>query len=134
MTIPLPFMLAPATVLLLDEEERLRLRGMRLWVTLARSGRNARPALVALLGRAAAPLCQLMDCAVMCWPEPFTTFPPCAARLSPDEATVLALLRQADGDSRDRAELLLCDLLPATDRERLWAAACRLVADRAGAC
>lgn len=127
------FMLMPGSTLLLSDEQRLVLRGIRLWVLLARTCRNARPPLQALLGNATAPLYQLMDSALLCWPENFTSFPPCAARMTPDETALLRLISHAEAEDRDAADQLLRDMLPQSDRDRLWNAATRLVAERTGA-
>ncbi len=115
-----------------DEDARVLLRAMRLWVLLARSCRSPRPAIDALLGPASAALCRLMDEAVAAWPDPFTTFPPCATSVSPDEDCLLALVGLARQGDRTRFEAGIADLVADSDRERLWAAAGRLVAEQAG--
>lgn len=109
--------------------DRLYLKAMRLWVLFARSGRSPRAPLAALLGdRAAARFSMLMEACVVAWPEPFTTFPPCACLCSPDESTLMALLATAETASPERAHALLADMLPFADRARLWNAAVRCVA------
>ena len=115
----------PPPVAALAEEARIQLKAARMWVMLARHQRNPRPVLAALLGHTTAAFCTLMDGMVTAWPDAFTTFPPCASQLSPDEATLLDLLSHATDGDEAGAHGLLRDLLPATDRERLWQAATR---------
>jgi hypothetical protein len=115
-----------------DEEARLLLRAMRLWVMLARGCRSPRPAIESLLGAAAPALCRLMDEATSAWPDPFVTYPPCATAIAPDEDLLLALVADARAGAHAGFEARVADLLAESDRERLWAAAGRLVAERAG--
>lgn len=122
----------PTLGTLADDSERL-LRAMRLWRIFAQTRRSPRPALVALLGPAAMQFSLLMEAVLMAWPEVFTTFPPCAHQISPDEAAIMALLAHAEADELASAHALLVDLLPADERTRLWQAACRVVAERIGA-
>lgn len=121
----------PPTSAYREDAGRL-LRAMRLWVMLARSGRNPRSALNALLGQAAGRFSLLMEATVVAWPEPFVTFPPCASFASPDEATLMALLSYAEADAELAAHRLLADMLPMADRLRLWQAAARVVAEHIG--
>ena len=117
----------PPPVTNLPEDARIQLKAARMWVMLARHQRNPKPVLTALLGSTTAAFCTLMEDVVTAWPDAFTTFPPCASQLAPDEATFLDLLAHAaDGDEAG-AHGLLQDLLPATDRIRLWQAAMRAV-------
>ena len=69
-----------------------------------------------------------MEAVVTAWPDSFAAFPPCAAQVSPDEATLLDLLADAADDDEAAAHLLLHELLPVTDRSRLWQSARRTVA------
>jgi len=126
------FAYAPPPVTALCEEARIFLRSARIWVLLARGGRSPRPALKALLGPAAARFSLLMDIIIAPWPDPFTTFPPCATMLSPDEHSLLTLLAMAEADDEAGFHTWLADLLPAPDRTRLWRAACRMMAERIG--
>lgn len=112
--------------------ERL-LRATRLWTMLAQTGRNPRQAVGLLLGSATTPFLLLMEMTVTVWPEPFTTFPPCAAVTSPDEATLMALFDHAETDNPAAAHRLLADMLPAATRERLWQIASGVVAETVGA-
>lgn len=128
-----PSAYAPPPVASLCEEGRLLLKAARMWVLLARSGRSPRPCLQALLGPAAARFSLLMDIIIAPWPDPFTTFPPCAATLSPDEHSLLKLLALAGADDEPGFHAWLADLLPTPDRARLWRAACRMTAERMGA-
>ena len=124
------FMLSAATfmpppVTALPEDARIQLKAARMWVMLARHQRNPKPVIAALLGDSTPAFCTLMEGVVTAWPDAFTTFPPCASQLSPDEATLLDLLSHATDGDKAGAHGLLRDLLPATDRERLWQAATR---------
>jgi hypothetical protein len=111
----------------LPEEARLRLKAARMWVMLARHQRNPKPVLSALLNDCTAPFCTLMEAVVTAWPDAFIAYPPCAAQVSPDEATLLDLLAEAADGDEAAAQRLLEDLLPVTDRTRLWQAATRAV-------
>jgi hypothetical protein len=117
---------------LVDGDARSFLRAMRIWVMMARCGRNPRPALCQLLGDSTARFCLLADSLVTAWPDPFITYPPCATSLTPDEDGLLKLLADAAAGDRAAADARLSDLLPANERDRLWAAATRLMADRMG--
>ena len=118
----------PPPVSALPEEARLRLKAVRMWVMLARHQRNPKPVLAALLNDGTAAFCTLMEVVVTAWPDSFTAFPPCAAQVSPDEATLLDLLAEAADGDETAAHLLLSELLPVTDRSRLWHSARRTVA------
>jgi hypothetical protein len=115
----------PPPVAACSEEARILLKAARMWVMLARHQRNPKPVLASLLGSATGPFCALMEQLVTAWPDAFTSFPPCAAAVSPDEATLLDLLAHASEGQRDAADMLLKDLLPPSDRGRLWVAAIR---------
>ncbi len=115
----------PPPVAALAEEARIQLKAARMWVMLARHHRNPKPVLASLLGGTTAAFCTLMEALVTAWPEAFTAYPPCACAVSPDEATLLDLLTQASEGQRDEADALLKDMLPPSDRQRLWAAAIR---------
>jgi len=106
-------------------EARMQLRAARMWVMLARHHRNPRPVLGSLLGATTAPFCALLEQLVTAWPDPFTAYPPCASAVSPDEATLVDLLALACEGRREEADALLRDLLPQSDRARIWAAAVR---------
>lgn len=128
-----PFAFSPPPVSVLGDEARLFLKAARMWVMLARNHRNPRPVLGGLLGTATARFSLLMDTAVSAWSDPFTTFPPCATTLSPDEHLLLSLLASAEADDERGFHDLIDDLLPWPERQRLWQAAVRLMADRIGA-
>jgi hypothetical protein len=115
----------PPPVAALNEEARIQLKAARMWVMLARHHRNPKPVLASLLGSTTPAFCMLMEQMVTAWPDAFTTFPPCASAVSPDEAALLDLLNTARSETPDEAERLLENLLPAADRRRLWAAAVR---------
>lgn len=127
-----PFAFIPPPVAALSEEARIFLRAARIWVLLARSGRSPRPPLQALLGPAAARFSLMMESFIAPWPDPFTTFPPCAVTLSPDEHGLLTLLALAEADDESGFHDWLADMLPFTDRNRLWAISCRMMAERIG--
>lgn len=118
---------APPPVQALPEQTRLHLRAARMWILMARHQRNPKPVLASLLHAGCAPFCTLMEAVVTAWPDAFTAYPPCAAQLSPDEATLLDLLAEAMEGGQMSAHRLLEDMLPLTDRERLWQAATRAV-------
>ena len=115
----------PPPVAVLSEEARIQLKAARMWVMLARHHRNPKPVLASLLGSTTAAFCTLMEQLVTAWPDAFTTYPPCAAAVSPDEATLIDLLACATEGQKGNADALLQDLLPPSDRARLWAAAIR---------
>ncbi len=115
----------PPPVAALSEESRIQLKAARMWVMLARHHRNPRPVLAGLLGGTTAAFCLLMEQLVSAWPDAFTSYPPCASSVSPDEAGLLDLLALASEGQREAANRLLSDLLPPSDRARLWAAAVR---------
>ncbi len=110
----------PPPVTALSDEARIQLRAARMWVMLARHHRNPKPVLAGLLGEGTAAFCTLMEQLVTSWPDSFTTFPPCAAAVSPDEATLLGLLDRAATDDAAGAMRLLQGLLPGVTSERLW--------------
>lgn len=120
----LPSSLLPAARPVPAAPEAARLvRAMRLWVACARRSQSPRPLLLPLLGPAAAPLARFMEQVVAAWPDPLAVMPPCACRLTHDEALLLALLGQAHADDREAAEQELCDLFAPDERARLWRAA-----------
>lgn len=115
----------PPPVPALAAEARIHLKAARMWVMLARHQRNPRPVIASLLGAATPAFCTLMEQVVTAWPDAFTTYPPCAVGVTPDEATLLSLLDLASQGQRAHADALLADLLPPSDRARLWSAAIR---------
>lgn len=123
---------APPPVAALADEARIQLRAARMWVMLARHQRNPRPVLEALLGAATPAFCTLMATTAAAWPDCFTTYPPCACAVAPDEHCLLALLGHARDNAEAQAHALLGELLPEADRTRLWRAARRATSDGAG--
>jgi hypothetical protein len=117
----------PLPLCALPGEARVRLKAARMWVMLARAQRSPRAALGALLGSAAPAFALLMEELVAAWPDPFTSYPPCAVAVSPDEAALLALLDAAQAGVPAGADALLADLLPRAERERLWTLAERAI-------
>ncbi len=128
-----PACFMPLPVATISEESRVLLKAARLWVMLARARRSARPPLEALLGASAARFCLLMELLVVSWQEPFTTYPPCADSISPDEFWLLTLLSHAEKGAELPFHACLVDMLPEAHRQRLWQCASALMADRIGA-
>lgn len=120
-----PRSFTPPPVAALSDEARIHLRAARMWVMLARHHRNPKPVLGSLLGGTAAAFCTLMEQLVTAWPDAFSTYPPSASGVSPDEASLLDLLALASEGQQGDADALLQDLLPPSDRARLWEAAIR---------
>lgn len=60
------------------------------------------------------------------WPEPVAIAPPCCARLTHDEATLVGLVLAARDHGRPVFDALLCEMLGQDTRDRLFAAATRL--------
>ncbi len=127
-----PFAFSPPPVAMLGDEARIVLKAARMWVMLARNHRSPRAVLNGLLGEATPRFSLLMDCLVSAWADSFTTYPPCATALSPDEHLLLNMLACAEADDRADFDALLSDLLPMAERDRLWAASLRLMAERVG--
>lgn len=100
-------------------------RGLRLWVVVSKLGRCPMRALADRLGsaRAAAHLHLLLEEIGAAWPEPFAVSPPCCARLSHDEALVVDMIRLAGRGDRPGFDRLLCEMIPADERERLFLSA-----------
>ena len=129
-----PHLFSPPPVAAIDEESRVLLKAARLWVMLARAGRSARPPLAALLGRqAATSFGLLMDALTSAWPDPFTTYPPCADSISPDEHCLLGLLALAERGTEPAFHTCLADMLALPIRERLWRSATALMTERIAA-
>jgi hypothetical protein len=124
-----PFAFQPPPAAVFGDEARMLLKAARMWVILARQHRNPRPIIENLLGGGQAAFCTLMDQLVTVWPDPFTTYPPCACALSPDEHSLIRLLSLAGAGDEAGADRLLEDLLPGAERTRLWQAASRAVAE-----
>jgi hypothetical protein len=99
------------------------LRSLRLWIACARQSRAPRPVLLPLLGPGTGAFVQFMERIVAAWPDPFAAMPPCACRMTPDEALVLGLVRAAGAADRAGADRLLCEMLGSDERTRLWDAA-----------
>lgn len=120
---------APTPVAALDGEARLLLRAARSWVIIACRRCSPRPAMTALLGGGAARFGLMMEQLTAAWPEAFTAYPPCACAVSPDEATLLALLDQAGRNDAPGFHRQLEEMLPLSVRERLWHATTAVAAD-----
>jgi hypothetical protein len=127
-----PFAFSPPPVAAYEPEARILLSCARHWVIIARGGRSPRCPLMALLGASAARFSLLMDLLVTAWPETFTTYPPCAQSLSPDEHCLMTLLAAADAGDQALFHSHFADLLAQEERTRLWTAASRLMGERIG--
>lgn len=57
------------------------------------------------------------------WPEPFAVAPPCCARLTHDEATLVAMVLASRRHGRPVFDALLCEMLDQDARDRLFSAA-----------
>lgn len=125
----LPLFFAPQPAAALDSEGRLLLRAARQWVMVACRRQSPRAAMAALLGSSGPRFGRLMAELTSAWPEPFTTYPPCATILSADEATMLALLRAAGTNDPAGFHRQLQEMLPRSVRDRLWQAAVAVAAD-----
>ena len=115
---------APALTELPTDELDITM-GLRLWALMTRMGGCAMAALAERFGsmRAAAHFHLLLEEVMTAWPEPFCISPPCSPRLSHDEATLARMVAGAFGGDRPGFDRLLCDLLPADQRERLFMSA-----------
>ncbi len=77
-------------------------------------------------GRAARGLHLLLEMVGLCWPEPFAVAAACCPTLTHDEATLLAMIRLAGAGRRHAFDGLLCEMLDADARERLYATSAAL--------
>lgn len=105
-------------------------RGMRFWVAAHRLGGCPVAALRGQLGsaRAAAHLHLLLEEIGAAWPDPFAVSPPCCSQLSHDERTLAEMIGFASAGDRPGFDRLLCDLISADERERLFHSA-RVLSD-----
>lgn len=60
------------------------------------------------------------------WPDPVAIAPPCCGMLTHDEATILGLVIAARDHGRPVFDALLCEMLPLSARDTMFAAAQRL--------
>lgn len=114
----------PTMAEILPDEARI-VGALRLWVLAKRAGRCPIGAAGERLGgkRAGAHLHLLLEEIGACWPEPFAVSPPCCRRLSHDEALLAQMARLAGRGLQPAFDRLLCELLPAEVRERLFLSA-----------
>jgi hypothetical protein len=104
---------------------------VRIWAVMQRMGWCPMAAVSERIGRrAAAHLHMLMEEVGAAWPDPFCISPPCSPRLSHDEATFVQMMALARGADRSAFDRLLCELLPANERERLFLSCCALARAR----
>ncbi len=119
----------PTMAEILPDEARI-VGALRLWVVANRTGRCPIGAAGERLGgkRAGAHLHLLLEEIGACWPEPFAVSPPCCRRLSHDEALLAQMIGLAGSGHQPAFDRLLCELLPAEARERLFLSA-KVLAD-----
>jgi hypothetical protein len=98
---------------------------LRLWVVMNKLGRCPMRAVAERLGceRAAAHFHLMLEEVGAAWPDPFCVSPPCCPRLSHDEALVIDMVRLGGAADQPGFDRLLCDLIPADMRERLYLSA-----------
>lgn len=100
--------------------------GTRQWVSARRSGRSC-PLQAAghMLGsvEAAGALHILLATVGAAWPDPFAVAPPCCARLTHDEATLVGMVLASRRHGRPVFDALLCEMLASDERDRLFMAA-----------
>ena len=98
---------------------------LRFWVALKKIDRCPMQAVAQRLGsmRAAAHLHLMMEEIGAAWPEPFRVSPPCCASLTPDEATVVEMMRLGQRGDRPAFDRLLGEMLCDDMRDRLFLSA-----------
>lgn len=101
---------------------------LRRWVMAARLRQCPLRAAADRLGcgRGARQLHLLLETVRMCWPEPFAVAPPCCPTLSHDEATLLVMIEAARDHRRPVFDALICEMIAADARDRLYAASLAL--------
>ena len=113
----------------LTHQQRALVDATRRWVR-ARTVGTACPlaAATARLGsaEAAQALHLLLATVGAAWPDPVAVAPPCCARLTHDETTLVAMTVAALRHGRPVFDALLCEMLDADARERLFASALRV--------
>ena len=109
----------------LKSHETDTISALRLWARAMRAGQCAVAAAAERLGtrRAAAHLHLMLAEIGASWPERFAVSPPCCPRLTHDEALLAEMMTLAMAGDRPGFDRLLCDLIPADARERLFLSA-----------
>lgn len=108
----------------LEGEEVAIVRATRQWVQARGSGCPLGAAVAVLGSRDAANALHLMLATLgAAWPEPFAVAPPCCARLTHDEATLIGMVLASHRHSRPVFDALLCEMLDQDGRDRLFLAA-----------
>ncbi len=110
------------SILELSVDEARIVGALRFWVAAARQGRCPLAAAAGRLGSrsAGAHLHLLLEEIGAAWPEAFLVSPPCCSKLSPDEALVAQMISATSSGDRPAFDRLLCDMLPAEVRDRLF--------------
>ena len=101
----------------------------RVAVVFAKLERDPRPELELRLGNAEAAVrfLDLVEEIGTAWPEPVYVNAPCCPRLSYDEMMVLDLITAAVRSDREAFDAFLRDMIPAKQRDRLYAVSKRFV-------
>ncbi|WP_326409193.1 addiction module antidote protein [Sphingomonas sp.] len=110
----------------LAPDEAALVRATRSWVVAQRHGRRCPlDAAATHLGTPAAAraLHLLLASVGAAWPDPVAIAPPCCAHLTHDEATLLGMVLAAHRHGRPVFDALLCEMLDADARDRLFASA-----------
>jgi hypothetical protein len=118
-------LLANPTLVELAEPETKAVKALRLWAALQRGGQSGMKAIEDSLGspRAAAHLHLLLEEVAVAWTEPFAVSPLCCPRLSHDEALLADMLHLGRTGDRPGFDRLLCEMVAADERERLFLSA-----------
>jgi hypothetical protein len=108
----------------LENEEAAIVSATRRWVRARGSGCPLAAASAVLGSRSAASALHLVLATMgAAWPEPFAVAPPCCARLTHDEATLVAMVLASRRHTRPVFDALLCEMLDQDARDRLFGAA-----------
>lgn len=108
----------------LEIDEATIVTATRHWVRARGSGCPLQAAGAVLGSTAAAGALHLMLATMgAAWPEPFAVAPPCCARLTHDETTLVAMVIASRRHSRPVFDALLCEMLDQDARDRLHRAA-----------
>jgi hypothetical protein len=105
----------------LEMEEAAIVQATRQWVRARGSGCPLKAAGGVLGSSSAAASLHLMLATMgAAWPEPFAVAPPCCARLTHDEATLVAMVLASRRHTRPVFDALLCEMLDQDARDRLF--------------
>lgn len=119
--------LPPPRLADLEANEIAIVSATRRWVR-ARGTACPLQAAAATLGsrEAANALHLLLAALAAAWPDPFAVSPPCCARLTHDEATLVGMVLASRNHPRPVFDALLCEMLDQDGRDRLFHAAPKL--------